>query len=284
MIARVTDAKWAETRDALARTGERFAELVAAMPDAGVRATVHWSAAETAAHVATLVRAAGHLYAAEGEPAPFDRFEELMRNTVIDTVADFNRTVLAQFSERDPGALAEILRTDLDRLLRLTSGLDPAKPMSWLADSHVPVAGLLAHLLNEFQIHGRDIARAIRSPWRVPSAEAALFFDLFLIGVTSYGYGRLLEGHGPARPGRVAVEFRSKYTTPVTMAVTDGVVTTEEPGGTTDVRLSFEPVALNLMLFGRIGKARAVLTRKVAISGRRPWLMPAFERIMHLPA
>ncbi|MBB6348646.1 hypothetical protein AB0C18_22120 [Nonomuraea muscovyensis] len=36
-------------------------------------------------------------------------------------------------------------------------------------------------MLNELQIHGRDIARTVRTRWPVPAREAALFFDLFLL-------------------------------------------------------------------------------------------------------
>jgi hypothetical protein len=63
-----------------------------------------------------------------------------------------------------------------------------------------------------------------------------------------------------------------------------GRVTVELPGGPTDVRLHSDPVTLNLLLFGRLGRARAALTGKVVVGGRRPWLLPAFLRIMRLPS
>jgi hypothetical protein len=39
-----------------------------------------------------------------------------------------------------------------------------------------------------------------------------------------------------------------------------------------------------MMMFGRISRIRAVLTRKIVITGRRPWLMPAFLRTVRLPS
>jgi uncharacterized protein (TIGR03083 family) len=280
----IADDKWTATRRNLQRTGDRFAELVSSARDSGTKATVHWSQAETAAHVLILARAYGSTVDPVGNAAPFDGLDDLVQATVVDTVDDFNAALLAQFTERDPQRIAELLRAEIDHLLRATDGADPADAVPWLAGSRVPLAGVLAHLLNELQIHGRDIARAAGAPWVVPPEEAALFLDLFLVGVTRYGYGRLLEGHGPAPAGRVAVEFRSPYTTPVTMAMTNGFVTVEEPGGDTDVRLSFDPTTLNLMLFGRVSKPRAVVTGKVAIRGRRPWKLPAFLRIVRLPS
>ncbi|MEW9552923.1 hypothetical protein [Nonomuraea sp. NPDC050783] len=281
MIVAITDGNWRATRAALAATGDRFAGLIRAA-DPAAPATRHWSVADTAAHVATLAQACASMFGA-AEP-PVHDLDALVRRTVIDTVADFNRTVLCRFAERDPGVLAGRIRADLGGLLAATEDADPAAAIPWLGDSRVPVAGILAHLLNELQIHGRDVARAAGARWRVPPREAAPFFELFLVGVTHYGYGRLLDGHGPWPRRRVAVEFSSPYTATRTLAIDGGRVVVEPPGGPADVRLSFDPVTLNLMLFGRVGRARAALGGKVVVRGRRPWLLPAFLRIMRLPS
>lgn len=279
-VVSITGEKWSATRQSLKETSVRFAELLGTVPDARAKATVHWSVAETAAHVATLSQACSAMV---GSSTTSD-LDELARATVVDTVDVLNDALLTRFTERDLGVLSRLLPVLVDQILESSANADPARAIPWLGGSEVPLAGVLAHLLNEFQVHGRDIARAARIEWRVPARDAAHFFDLFLVGVTDYGYGRLLDGHGPAPRGRVAVEFRSPYTTPVTMAVTDGFVTVEKPGGPTDVRLSFDPTALNLMLFGRISKARAALTGKVVVRGRRPWTLPGFLRIVRLPS
>ncbi|MBA9005599.1 maleylpyruvate isomerase N-terminal domain-containing protein [Thermomonospora cellulosilytica] len=276
--------RWRTVRAALQSTGDRFAGMVESAPDPHAMATADWSVADTAAHVAVI----SGMYAvivSEGHAAlPVPALAERIPFTTVDTVAGFNEVGLRVHTERDPRVLARRLREDVARILGTTGDLDPAAPVDWLGGSRVPLAGVLAHLLNEFQIHGRDVARALRAPWAVPPGEAALFFDLFLVGVTRYGYGRLLDGAPPPRPGRIAVEFRSRHTVPVTMALTDGRVSVEEPGGPTDVRLSFDPVTLNLMLFGRVGRVRAALTGKVTVRGRRPWLLPVFMRTMRLPS
>jgi uncharacterized protein (TIGR03083 family) len=282
MIVAITDGKWQETRTSLARTSDRFANLVSTTADPSARATRHWSVADTAAHVATVIRASASLFGAS--PPLIHDLVDLMRKTTVDTVADFNEIVMGQFPERNPDALAGEIRSDVKLILEATAGDDPARAVPWLGGSEVPLAGILAHLLNELQIHGRDVARAEGRRWPVAGQEAALFFELFLIGVTHYGYGRLLDGHGPWPKRRVAVEFASRYTTTRTMVIANGLVTVERPGGPTDVRLAFDPVTLNLMLFGRISKVRAALTGKVIVRGRRPWLLPTFLRIMRLPS
>jgi hypothetical protein len=146
------------------------------------------------------------------------------------------------------------------------------------------VAGLAAHLVNELLIHGNDIAEAVNTPWEMPDGDAAQFFELFLTELTRHEVGRLLDNDEPPRDRRIAVEFRSKYTSPVVFVLDNGQVSIEDPGGPVDVRLSFAPAAMNMVLFGRTSKLRAVLTRKIVISGRRPWLLPIFLKTFRLPS
>lgn len=282
-MAPLTRDTWTATRGYLKKTADRFAEL-AESSDPHARATADWSVADTVAHVATLTRIGAALVDSDLDGLPFPGVGRLMEATIVDTVADFNEVLLQQFTERDPRALTPMVRADIDQIWRATETRDPDRAVPWLGGSEVPLAGVLAHLLNELQIHGRDIARSTRSPWTVPAREAAPFFESFLVGVTRHGYGRLLDGHGPAPKGRVTVEFRSEYTTPVMMAMNDGFVTIEEPVGAPDVRLGFDPTTLNLVLFGRVSRPRAVLTGKVTVRGRRPWVLPAFLRIVRLPS
>jgi hypothetical protein len=169
-------------------------------------------------------------------------------------------------------------------MLYSSADLDPDKPVRWLGGSQVPLAGLFAHLTNELQIHGRDIALATRSSWVIPPEYAAQFIDLFVVGVTRHGVGRLLYKDRPANRRRVAVEFRSRYTTPVTLVLDNGKVTVTEAGGAIDVRVRFEPVTLNLMMFGRISRPRAALSGKLLVSGPRPWLLPVFLRTVRMPS
>ncbi|MGK5553854.1 maleylpyruvate isomerase N-terminal domain-containing protein [Actinomadura kijaniata] len=284
MVVHITADSWAETREYLRTRSALFTALAVRAAATRRRATADWSVTDTAAHVATLARACCGLVDPGHAPGPFTGFGDLVERTVVDTVDEFNEVLLERLPDRTPRELARATRRDVDHVLRVTEDADPTTPVSWLGGSRVPLAGVLAHLLNEFQVHGRDIANAARLPWRVPPREAAPFFEQFLVGVTDYGYGRLLDGHGPPPRGRVAVEFRSAHTTPVTMALTDGFATVERPDGRPDVRLSFDPTALNLMLFGRVSKARAVLTGKVVIRGPRPWKLPGFLRIVRLPS
>ena len=201
----------------------------------------------------------------------------------MDTVAGLNGTVLRHFTDRDPGTLGHRLRSDIDLILRLSADRDPDDPVAWLGGARVPVVGLLAHLTNELLIHGWDIARAGRVPWVIPPRDAGSFLEMFVVGLMRNGYGHLLDNDEPPRDRRIAVEFRSRYTSPVTLVLQHGRVTAEEPGPAPDVRLSFNPATLNLMMFGRISKLRAVLGGGLVVSGRRPWLLPTFLRTVRMP-
>jgi Mycothiol maleylpyruvate isomerase N-terminal domain len=264
----------------VATTGAQFVELVAAS-DANAMATEDWSVADTAAHVATISLMYTHLVRFD-EPA-IAGVQRQVLTTNVDNVSDLNAMTLKAFTERDTATLAERLRSDIDEILRATEDVDPSTPVTWLGDSRVPICGVLAHLVNELQIHGRDIARATGTPWTIPPADAALFFEVFFVEMLRHEVGHLLDNDEPPSDRRIAVEFRSRHTTPVTIVLHKGVVSVEEPGGATDLRIFFDPPAFNLMLFHRISKARAALTGKVVVWGRRPWLLPRFLRTVRCP-
>lgn len=288
----VTNEKLIEVRVALHNAANRFTELLSTVPDPQVRATASWSVAQTAAHVASLAWA----YTTIADPGLGKARDDLLNNQVsktnVDNVRDLNILLLQRYvEERDLAVLITRLQQDVATVLSATDGRDPTEAVDWLGGSRLPLAGLIAHLTNELHIHGWDIARRIRAPWTIPARDAALFVELFLIGVVRYGYGGLLDSTPRASRRRIAVQFRSKYAAPATL-VLDGSregtsnrdrVTVEEPRPDNDVRLSFHPPSLNLMLFGRMSAARLALTGRAVVWGPRPWLLPAFLRTVHMP-
>jgi hypothetical protein len=279
----VTQQKWTAVRAALAEYGDRFAALVESAPDPAAPATEDWSVAETAAHAKGV--AWNYTAALAGsEELPIADVRRLMATTTVDNLhLEMNPAALRNYAERDPKRLGDRMRTSVKEMLAVTADADPTAVMSWLGGSQLPLAGVLAHMMNELHIHGRDIARAIGAPWEIPDRQAALFFDLFIVEMCRLGTGILLDNGRPPRPGRIAVEFRSALTAPATIVLEDGRVSAEEPGGDADVRIRFRPAALNLMLFHRVGVARTALSGAVVVSGRRPWLLPAFLRTVRMP-
>jgi uncharacterized protein (TIGR03083 family) len=283
MTRAVSEQTWQGVRTALAQTTDRFAAM-AAGADRRTMATADWTVPDTAAHVLIIAMLYTWVVDRDHRALPLPELAESIENGTIERIHALNAIGLRAFTERDPQVLAERLRGCVKQILQDTEQQKPAEPLLWIGGSMVPVAGVLAHLLNELQIHGRDIARAVGSPWPVPAAEAAFYLDLFFVGMLGHSYGKLLDDcPAPPLERRIAVEFRSGYTDPAIVVLHHGRVSLGEPRDGVDVRLRFDPVTLNLMLFGRVSQARSVLTGKVKVSGRRPWLLPVFQRTVYMP-
>ncbi|TDC39975.1 maleylpyruvate isomerase family mycothiol-dependent enzyme [Micromonospora sp. KC213] len=283
MVATVTPQQWQAVRAALTEQTERFADLlVVSRPE--TRCTADWSVVDTLAHVVSLAWLYACLVDPERPPLPVAGLDSQLPEVTVDTVADVNDVVLRQFTERDPAVLLARLRADVGQLLSWCADRSPDDTVPWLGAARVPLAGLCAHLVNELLIHGHDIARASGRRWRLPGREAAMFLELFLAGVVRHGYGRLLDGGGPPSDRPIVVEFRSAFAAPLRLVLHRGVISFAEPGARPDVRIHHDPGTFNLMMFGRISRARALLTGGIRISGRRPWLLPTFLRTFRTPS
>lgn len=284
MAVSVTEEQWNAVRESLRTTAGRFCELVSSAPDQGIKVTDRWSVADVAAHVAAIAWIDTTLLAVTPDPFPMPGLAEAIQATTVDDVHGFNDRVLDCFRERDARKIAGMLRDQVDLMLAASQRRDPGQTIAWLAGARVTLAGLLAHLVNELLQHGYDIALAVKVPWAMPREDAAFFFELFYVALAKGEPGRVLDGSKRPVDRRIAVEFRSGFTTPVTIVVRNGRVTAEPAGSGADIKIRFDPAALNMMMFGRLSKTRAVLTGKVVISGRRPWLLPAFLRTVRAPS
>lgn len=280
----ISPEKWAAARGAFADVSDRFGRLLLAAPDPAKLATRHWSVAETAAHATGIAWLNTALLAPGNAPAPIPGLAEHLPTGTVDNLADgFNATLLRNYTERDPRAIRDRLRTSVDEVLRMTADADPNRTISWLGGSKLPVGGVLAHSMNELLVHGWDISRALGVPWLMPEEYAALFIDVFLVEIIRHGVGTAMDDDRPVRRGRIAVQFRSRHTTPVTIVLEDGELSVEQPARGDDVRVTFRPAVMDLVLFHRIPQARAALTGALRLSGRRPWLLAPFLKKVRLP-
>lgn len=291
MSGAITDEQWHAAREGMREAAERFVATVRSCdPDAA--ATKDWSVADVTAHV-TAIALVDTAFAKPGEvtfPYPWSEVADQIGDTSVDTVHALNDRVLDLFTERDSRLLADQLSSHVNAMLDTSAALDPDKTVDWLGGSQVPLAGIFSHLTNELNIHGWDIARATRSRWVTPPEQAVQFLDTFIRGMVHHGVGEVLDSSARPARSRIAVEFSSRHMRPLTLVLSEAAngggntVTFGEPGGRVDVRLRFEPATLNLMMFGRVSQLRAGLTGKVFVSGPRPWLLPAFQRIVHFPS
>lgn len=284
MAAPVTERQWNAVRESLRTTSARFRELITAVPDPGTTASAGWSVADVAAHLAIIGWLDTMLLGVETDPFPMPGITEAIAATTVDEVHGLNDQVMSYVTERDVVKLASMLDGQVDLMLTASQTRDPGETFPWLGGAGLTLAGMLAHLVNELLIHGNDIARAVKVPWTMPPQDAAFFFELFYVGLVTGQTGRLLDGGKRPLKRPIAVELRSGYTTPITIVVRDGRCSAEPIGRGADATVRFDPVTLNMMLFGRVSRAQAILTRKIVIGGRRPWLVPAFLRTVRCPS
>ncbi|MFV2012785.1 MULTISPECIES: maleylpyruvate isomerase N-terminal domain-containing protein [unclassified Micromonospora] len=275
--------RWTLARTALSVSSDRFRSLLTVDSEPEAMATRDWTVSDTAAHVVSIAMLYVTLVEGDEPPLQIPDIRAALSAANVDTVADVNDYVLRHFTERDPARLAELLGEATDAVLAATTRLPPEKTVQWLGDARVPIAGMVAHLVNELLVHGWDIARVLRRPWSMPDDYASLYFDQFFLGMLHHDYGVLLDTSRamPKRP--IAVQFRSAYTPTATVVLGDGRIRLAPPDDPVDVRLRFRPARFNLMLFGRTGPAVAAMRRDVVVGGPRPWRLPAFLRVVHMP-
>ncbi|MFI7678993.1 maleylpyruvate isomerase N-terminal domain-containing protein [Actinophytocola sp. NPDC049390] len=145
--------EWQELRGEIVATTTRVGELLRAVPTGDLPlARVDWSAAETGAHLVSVAR----------------RYRGMVRRSrrLPDSLAEDNRRALAEVPERDPGALADLLTSEVGVLLDVL-GPDGDRPTWYFACPHTS-AGLGAIMLTELLMHGLDLAQATGRPCPSP--------------------------------------------------------------------------------------------------------------------
>lgn len=254
---RVT-ARAKELLEAIAEMAPRFVTLAKeAPPDARVLATPAWSVADVVGHVAT-------------EPG---RYVELALGggewprRVADLPA-FNAQQVANLATRDVGELAELLMSNVERLLTTVRGFDdPAPLMRFDGDQQVPADLQAGTFLGELIMHGRDIAHAVGREWPMDPAMVPLVY---------LGLHQVLPGwvDPQGASGHTATyELRLRGSTAYVYEFTDGQLEVDpEQSRRVDAHLSADPVTTLLTSYGRTGQIGSALTGKVAVWGRRPWL------------
>ena len=148
---------------------ERLTTMVMNAPDLDVRVpdTPKWTARQAFAHVVTVT----------------PRYTAGARQTGrwVDAwphLAALNDEEIAAAGSLDVTALATRLRAELAELFAEVSSFGPQAPeYAFHGGATVAADAALRCLLGEFEIHGRDIARALGHPWTIAPAHARLILD-----------------------------------------------------------------------------------------------------------
>ena len=238
----------------LDHAARRFAALVASAPAAAapVPACPGWTVPDVAAHVVQVSAQYGReAWAPAGVPdAGPGELQEPGPGAA-------SAQELAARLHRELAAL----RTQIER----AGGQVPA--FRFHGEQLVGADAVLGVLLGELVVHGHDVARALGRRWPIDPAHAALIVE---------GLNHILPGQ--VRPDRAAgltacFQLRLRGQASHIWEFRDGQLHVNPPRpGRIDVRISGDPAALLLFMYGREPQWKLIATGRLAAWGRKPWL------------
>jgi uncharacterized protein (TIGR03083 family) len=268
-----------ETRTALSRAADRLADLLRSLPD--TRATIPesiWTVGDAAAHVVMVQRT--EALVAKGMAVSWAEGATAVPGTPRGA-GELNALAVTTEPERHPDALASMLLTGVSDFLAASAKLPPDHPMPspyFQGRMSLDLVGVTSIDLAELLVHGYDIAKATGRRWQIAADDARLALPAALrlapayvnpdtAGAHTGGYDLRIRG-GP----RVVIRFA------------EGVAWLEEPGhASVDCHILAAPVALLLLLYGRISQWGPIARGQLLAWGRRPWRALGFRRLFLNP-
>lgn len=259
-MALTTTVDATAAREALGAIVPQVTRLIRSISDPCRPALGEWNTGQVALHLA---------HAWERLPAlalgvmeqPIDRVEELAALTTA-MVRDDPRTDPACSAARIEAAAAAYLSTPPDGV----------EPRPWLLrGAMLPGSAFTCHLLNESLVHGFDIARAERRPWRIDPAHAGMALTGFLLRAMQVADPRAPVDQERAAGVRACFDVRVRRTTRFYLQLEDGALSIEPPSSRrVDWHFSAEPSTLFLTLWSRISPLPGLLSGRLVGWGRRP--------------
>lgn len=222
---------------ALHSVSDRFINLASTTTAADAKRPIpwlDWSVGDTIAHVLTVIRRG---------------YADPRRSATASETADLNQICLDETPERDPAALAELLRSDVHTALDLVyPRIADDREFPFHGGVTTTMTPALHVVLGEFVIHGYDIARTLDIPWPISDQDAMLLVPGELIGAW-------------LRPGipDERYELRLGDQPPIGFAIRDGRLEVGAALGGDVIAAS--PVDMVLTFYGRIPTDDPVLLR-----------------------
>ena len=265
----------AEAQAAAATLVVRIAALIRSIRNPTAPAIGEWSVRDVAVHL-------GHVW--QGLPA-------MARRQTAPPLRDLwelgAMTTALVRGERDPEpeAVAGRIEKAAREYLAETAVADDGGTTPWMIEGiEVPRSVFTCHLINEMLLHGDDIARAERRPWRIEPVHAGLALRGFILPVV-----RLMDPCtlvDQARTGGFAARWDVSWRGQgrVVYVLEGGELHLEAPAGRrVDCRISADPGAFLLVMFGRRGVWSTVARGRMLAWGRRPWLLPTLRALTRNP-
>jgi uncharacterized protein (TIGR03083 family) len=226
----------------------------------------YWSTAELAAHVS-------HIYGIyveclNGRTSPVPDHLQLGRSW---------DAMVKEDPERNLGALADRLDKAAIAFFEGIEAVGWEDPVPWHGGLTVPSYALPSIIVNETEIHGRDVAVAEKRPWDISPANAVLAIQ---------GLMTVMPGYlNPQAAAGLEATFRLalRGAAPSFFRVADGAleISTAAPGPV-DCHISADPVDYLLIGYGRKSQWGPMLRGKVLAWGRKPWLGLRFAKLFYV--
>ncbi|HUF85686.1 MAG TPA: maleylpyruvate isomerase family mycothiol-dependent enzyme [Acidimicrobiia bacterium] len=249
----------AVARPAVADALARFTDVVSSVDPAMRLPDSDWTVADVAAHLLIVARALEGYLAGEHEPV-----------LDVDDVPASNARTLAERTERDVASLTAQLADATDGFLRNSKDATEADPTSWHG-MDATVGTVYGIYLGELLLHGRDVARAAGRPWPISRADATMIFE----GGAAVAHGFL--DREKVRGLRAIYEVRLRGGPRLTFAFADGALAvTPGPAIRADCRISADPLAVVLVVYGRTSQWAQIARGKLMSFGRKPWQASRF--------
>ena len=252
----------ASVAESIGRVGRRLADVLAQVeePARPVKG-LEWTLGELAAHVAARSgRFAAYL---AGEAAPEGEAAAIGAENQTD------------IGERREVALADLvaeMRANVEAFVGTTRGRLGSDPFPWYSGITLDVATGSGLLLGELVVHGFDAARTLDVPWPIAAEDARTIVRA--VAALAPWYVDAERTRGERTTYRVSVRGGPTFR----VRVEDGTASVEPADGPTDCTIRADPATLALLVYGRIGRAHAVVRGKLVATGRRPWRALRFER------
>jgi uncharacterized protein (TIGR03083 family) len=252
--------------EALQHAADRFIALLrTANGEDAARAVpgMRWTVGEVAEHVLAGMRS--YRVMAAGGERTWKSFA---------TSAEDNDASIAATPERDLASVAAALPAAVAELAKLCAERGDAL-VPYHENTEVPATVLAGLAVGELVLHGRDIARAIKTPWPIGADEATVVIAAALTIVPHFVDESAAQGFSAIYDLRLHGGTRS------TLSFVDGVLTTRAGSpDRADCHIAADPSAFVLLAYGRTSLAWPIATGKMIAWGRRPWL--AFQLLPKL--
>lgn len=265
-------SRLADARTAIAAIAPDFVRLVRESAHDGP-VVGHWGTAEVACHVSHVIRYDGDSLAGRALP------DGELRPSAVAVLTD---SELAADPERDLGVLADRIEAQLADFLALSEA-PTSEEVTWLGGVRLPASAVVCHLLEELLVHGFDLAHATKGAWTIAPPHAALAVAGAAVPIVNAAGPTAFVSPKRAQGFRARFDARLRGHDRFTLVFDDGLTIQPATSEPVDAHLSADPSTMLLILLGRVGPLRPVLSGKVAVWGRRPWRMRRMLRVMAPP-